>query len=362
MTKNAYIHVPFCKQKCKYCSFISFTNHDLKEQYLIALKKEIQTKYKSEKLNTLYFGGGTPSLLSINQLEELLYLFDTGKNTEITLEINPETVNEAYISALNKIGINRLSIGCQSFDDEILKNIGRIHNSEQVKNIVKLAQKYNFNNISLDFIYGLPNQTRESFTNDLKTAINLGIQHISLYGLKIEEGCYFYNNPPQNIADNDTQADMYLDAINILKQAGFEHYEISNFSRQGFNSKHNLNYWENNEYYGFGVAAHGYLEGIRYSNNCNLEEYIKCPLQTEFEHLETYEEQLEEEIFLGLRKCSGLNISHIDAKYSIDFEKKYSKILSKYLDSEHLIKTKDGYKLSDKGILVSNTIMAEFLN
>ena len=189
MVKNVYIHIPFCKSKCKYCSFISYPKIELKEQYINALIKEIQTKYNGELLNTLYFGGGTPSILTIDEFSKIINLFNINKSTEITSELNPETITSEYLKGLKKCGINRLSFGCQTFDDKILKLIGRRHSSNDVKNVVKLAQNTDFENISLDFIYGLPQQTIDGFENDLKTAISLNIQHISLYGLKIDENC-----------------------------------------------------------------------------------------------------------------------------------------------------------------------------
>lgn len=361
MVKNAYIHIPFCKSKCRYCSFISYPDLELKEQYLQALQKEIKYFYKEELLNTLYIGGGTPSVLSVKELESIITNFRLEHNTEVTVELNPESLTAEYLAGLKDIGVNRLSLGCQTFDDEILKLIGRRHNSEQVKASVKLAADVGFENVSLDFIYGLPSQSIESFCADLKTAVSLGVKHISLYGLKIDEGCYFYDNPPENLPDTDMQADMYLRAIGILSALNFEHYEISNFAKKGFESRHNLNYWDNNTYYGFGIAAHGYTDGIRYSNYEDFETYFKFPHIHNLTHRVTLDEQLEEEIFLGFRKMNGINIQSINDKFSIDFEKKYSDILKKYLDSKHIVKTYEGYKLSDEGILVSNVVLADFL-
>lgn len=354
MAKSVYIHIPFCKSKCKYCSFISFPALEKKCEYLGALKQEILYFYKDEPLNTLYFGGGTPSLLDIKDFDELISLFNTNSQTEITAELNPETLTGDYLTELKKTGINRISLGCQTFNDSILKLIGRRHNAEQVLNAVKLAQNAGFDNISLDFIYGLPTQTIEDFENDLKQAISLNIQHISLYGLKIDEGCYFASHMPENLPDDDIQADMYLKAVDILKK--FEHYEVSNFGKP---SRHNLNYWDNKNYYGFGTAAHGYLGDTRYSNAETLDEYIKNPLQHKTETVLSLQEQLEEEIFLGFRKMSGINVSEINKKFKIDFEKKYSEILDKY--KNYLIKTENGYSLNTNGILISNSILSEFL-
>ena len=359
MVENAYIHIPFCRSRCKYCSFTSFTDLSLKEDYLNSLLLEIEYNYKGEDLKTLYIGGGTPSLLTVNEVYNIISKFNFNKNSEITMESNPDSVDEEYLKNLKGIGINRVSFGCQTFNDEILKIIGRRHTSKMALDALSWTKKAGFKNINFDFIYGLPNQTIEIFTDDLKKAVELGINHISLYGLKIDEGCYFYDNMPQNIADNDTQADMYVGAINLLENLGFIHYEISNFAKEGFQSRHNLNYWNNNTYYGFGCSAHGYVEKIRYSNSNSLKNYIKNPTVKEFTHEVSKQEGLEEEIFLGFRKMSGININEINKKYEINFNKKYEKILKKY--SDFITKTELGFKLNNQGILISNIILSDFL-
>lgn len=361
MVKSAYIHIPFCKSKCHYCSFVSFNKLDLKKDYIKALLKEIEFNYQGEVLNTLYFGGGTPSVLEYTDFAQVLRKLKTNSNTEITTELNPEGVNYGYLRALYDLGINRISLGCQTFDDVLLKQINRRHNAGQVIDAVKVAQDVGFDNISLDFIYGLPNQTIESFLKDLKMAVGLGVQHISLYGLKIEEGCYFYDNMPDNLPDDDEQADMYLGAIQTMKDLKFEHYEVSNFSKKGFNSRHNLTYWNNEEYYGFGVGAHGYVNGVRYGNVETIEEYLNDPLIHKDSHLVNYQEQLEEEIFLGFRKMQGVNVAQINAKYNIDFEEKYNDVLKKYEGLNLITKTPQGYALTEQGILVSNVVLAEFI-
>lgn len=361
MVKSAYIHIPFCKSKCHYCSFVSFNKLDLKKDYIKALLKEIEFNYQGEVLNTLYFGGGTPSVLEYTDFAQVLRKLKTNSNTEITTELNPEGVNYGYLRALYDLGINRISLGCQTFDDVLLKQINRRHNAGQVIDAVKVAQDVGFDNISLDFIYGLPNQTIESFLKDLKMAVALGVQHISLYGLKIEDGCYFYDNMPDNLPDDDEQADMYLGAIQTMKDLKFEHYEVSNFSKKGFNSRHNLTYWNNDEYYGFGVGAHGYVNGVRYGNVETIEEYLNDPLTHKDSHLVNSQEQLEEEIFLGFRKMQGVNVAQINAKYNIDFEEKYNEILKKYEGLNLITKTPQGYALTEQGILVSNVVLAEFI-
>ena len=361
MPKSVYIHIPFCKSKCHYCSFVSYPKEELKKDYLKVLEYEINSIYEGEPLNTLYFGGGTPSLLSSEEFDNLMRHFNINSKTEITAELNPDDLSFSYLRSLYDSGINRISIGAQSFDDAILKIINRRHSSGQIIQAVENALNAGFKNISLDFIYGLPNQSGEMFYDDLKRAVNLGVEHISLYGLSIEEGCYFYKNRPKDLADDDSQADMYLGAVELLKNSGFGHYEISNFAKTGFESKHNLNYWNNEEYYGFGVSAHGYLNGVRYGNQIIIEDYIKNPLKRCEERFETEKDKLEEEIFLGFRKMSGINLASINSKFGIDFEKKYSKILKKYEELKLLEKTLYGYKLTSNGVLVSNAILAEFL-
>ena len=361
MIKNVYIHIPFCKSKCKYCSFVSFCTISLKTEYLSSLKTEILNSYKEEELNTLYFGGGTPSLLTPDEFSQIIKLFNINSSTEITAELNPETITQDYLKQLKETGVNRLSFGCQTFNDKILRKIGRRHNSQDVENAIKFAKTAGFKNISLDFIYGLPEQTIKMFEKDLEHAISLGIQHISLYGLKIEEGCFFYKNPPENLPDEDIQADMYLKAIDILTKNNFQHYEISNFALNNFESRHNLNYWDNNSYYGFGLAAHGYENGIRYFNTSNLKEYIKNPCTHKQTHKVTQQEQLEEEIFLGFRKLNGINTKKINEKFHIDFSQKYAGQLKKYISYKYLKETNTGFALTDSGILVSNVILSEFL-
>ena len=365
MSDSVYIHIPFCKSKCKYCSFVSFENYEKKKGYIYSLLKEIDYYYSKEELKTLYIGGGTPSLLDIDELRKIISKFSLSDDCEKTIELNPNDITEEYLLGLKSLGFNRLSIGSQSFNNKILKLIGRRHTSDEIFNAVKLARKSGFKNISLDLIYGLPTQTIEDFKYDLEQIFSLDLEHISLYGLKIEEGCYFYNHTPDNLPDDDIQADMYLMAGELTKQNGFEHYEISNYAKQGYNSRHNTNYWRCGEYYGFGVSAHGYVNGVRYSNYTNLEEYMNDPVSHEYGKFLTEQEKLEEKIFLGFRLKKGININEINSSFNIDFETKYQDILSKYVSDGFLIKTSDGYALSDtperNGFLISNLILSEFI-
>lgn len=377
MVESAYIHIPFCKSKCAYCSFVSFNKLEMITGYVYALLKDISDNYCGEKLRTLYFGGGTPSLLPIDLLSKIIKKFNFQNNYELTIEINPDDANLEYFSALKSLGVNRLSLGSQTFDDEILKLIGRRHDSNAIVNAVKLAKEVGFTNISVDLIYGLPLQTLDSLKNDLEKFLELDIQHISTYGLKIEEGSkfsryYSCNRPAPTLTlprgegtveiclpDDDAQADMYELINDTLEKNGYHRYEVSNFAKSGYESKHNLNYWDNNEYYGFGCAAHGYVDGIRYSNYSTLDEYMAKPSTHELGHTLSQQEKLEEEIFLGFRKRSGIDVNRIKERFGIDFNSKYKNILDKYNDFIEL--TPSGYTLNLNGVLISNLILSEFI-
>ena len=360
MPNACYIHIPFCSGgKCKYCNFVSFNKPEMITGYIYSLLKEISESYQGEKLKTLYFGGGTPSLVPADLLKKVVNKFSLENDAEITIELNPENGSEEYINQLRTIGFNRLSIGSQTFNDDLLNLIGRRHSSNQITETVNNAKKAGFNNISLDLIYGLPTQTTEDIKRDLDKFLEFDIQHISTYGLKIEGGSYWGNCPPDEVPDDDIQADMYETVNEILTNAGFHRYEVSNFAKQGFESKHNLTYWNNDEFYGFGVSAHGYVNNIRYSNYCTLEDYMDKPTNHEYGRILNDKEKLEEEIFLGFRKTDGINTEKILEKFNVNFEVKYRKILHKY--SDYIIKTPAGYAFNLKGTMLSNEILPEFL-
>lgn len=349
--KNLYIHIPFCKSKCHYCNFVSFANKkEFIGQYFDVLKKEIKFYFNNQELKTIYIGGGTPSVINIKLYQDIIKLFNFSTDSEITMEINPATVDFEYLKNLKSLGINRLSIGIQSFDDKILKLINRAHNSKEAAETVKLARKAGFENISIDLIYGIQNM--ESWEKSLEQALRLEVNHISTYGLKIEENTEFYKNPPQNLPDDELQSEIYLKTIEILENSGFNQYEISNFAKTGFKSRHNLCYWKNQEYFGFGLSAHGYLDGVRYSNTENLEEYMKNPLQKASETAISEKEKLKEHIFLGLRLTEGI---------SADILKDYSKIVEKYVSYGLMCHEGKNIRLTKQGILLSNSILAEFM-
>jgi len=352
-----YLHIPFCEKKCNYCSFVSFCADKVAfDRYFDALYLEFSAKVK-DKLKTVYIGGGTPSIVPIEFYKR--FEFDFLEEYEFTFEINPKTVDRQYLQALKDLGVNRLSIGVQSFDDEILAQIGRIHSSDDAKNCVKTAQEVGFDNISIDLIYGLPNQTMKVWQRTLVEAMTLGVQHISTYGLKIEKGTPFGRNRPKNLPDDDICADMYLECIKTLFGNGFLHYEISNFALEGFESKHNINYWKNNPYIALGVSAHGYQEGMRYENTSDFETYLQNPLKPSVETVLTKEDVIQEGIFLGLRMIQGLDLKEFEIRYGFDFEQKYAQILEKYKD--FFIKQKGRIALTREGLMLSNSILSEFV-
>lgn len=360
MAQSVYVHIPFCKKRCNYCSFTSFNALELKTIYVDVVCREIKNFYKGERLNTLYIGGGTPSLLGIGDFEEISGQFNLDEKTEITVEVNPESAKKEYLKALRKLGVNRLSIGVQSFNDKILKDIGRLHNSNQAQDTIKMAQSTGFENISIDLMYGLPDQDLKVWQQTLQKTLEFDIQHISLYGLKIDKGCYFYNNRPKNLAGDDIQADMYLCALDFLSD--FNHYEISNFAKsREFQGRHNLNYWNLGEYWGFGVAASGFVDGRRYTNSKNIEEYIKNPLKEKEFEKSSRQSLIEEFIFLGFRKTEGIDTQELKTRFDVDFESKYKGTIEKYHAAEYMLKTKNGYRLSTEGLLVSNSILCDFL-
>lgn len=364
-----YIHIPFCKDKCYYCNFVSFANrNNLIEDYITALKSEIQHVLANNPdvtLKSIYIGGGTPSIIDAEHYNEILSLISSftniADNAEITIEVNPGTITLEYLEKLKSFGINRLSIGIQSFNDKLLSLLNRQHNKEDALYAVKIGKQAGFDNISIDLMYGLPEQTLKIWEQTLDQACNANINHISAYGLKIEPDTRFAKNLPPGLPEEELSADMYLQTKNMLLGCGFEHYEISNFALKGYESRHNLSYWNNEEYFGFGLAAHGYVNGIRYSNTCNLNEYIRNSTTIALSHKLINQEIIEEGIFLGLRLTKGINIEKFRKEYNIDLLHDYQKIISKYANYGFM-EIKDGYiRLSDKGILISNVILADFL-
>lgn len=358
MTSSVYIHIPFCRQKCYYCTFSSYPKLDLREKYLVGLLEEIENRYLGENVKTLYIGGGTPSLIEADEIAKILSKFNFDKNAEITIEANPESTTFDWLKGVFDCGINRLSFGVQSFDDDLLKKIGRKHTVKEAFDRIADALKVGFKNINVDLIYGLPSQTMSDVSASVITACEIGVEHISSYGLKIEDGSRFYSDLPKALPDEDMQADMYLKLCEITKKYGYEHYEISNFAKKGFESRHNLNYWNAENYYGFGCGASGYEGLTRYTHENTIEKYLENPINLTEKETLTKDVQLEETIFLGFRKADGVNVLAINEKFGINFEEKYSKILEKY--KKYFKKTRNGYAFTNDGFLISNYILSDF--
>lgn len=372
-----YIHIPFCKQKCFYCDFCSFANkNEMQEKYVETVINEIKNITHKEKytVTTIYLGGGTPSILNPeyikNILQEIKSSFKILDDAEITIEINPGTVNEEKLKRYKEYGINRLSIGLQSANDKILKNIGRIHDYKQFEETFFFARKCGFKNINVDLMIGLPTQAIEDVKQTLEKIIQKNPEHISVYSLIIEEGTTIeklINENKLQLPDEETERIMYWTVVNELKENGYNQYEISNFSKKTYESKHNTNCWKQKQYIGLGTSAHSYLNKKRYSNTNNIEEYIKNIQESNIsKNITIHEEQTEEStmneyMLLGLRMIQGININEFEQKFKTDPTIKYKEILEK-LQKENLIQiTKTSIKLTKQGIDFGNIVWEEFI-
>ena len=369
-----YIHIPFCKKKCSYCDFVSFSDkNSLIEKYKVAVIKEIKSKDISKyKINTIYIGGGTPSILDskcisdiINEVKE--YTLD---NAEVTIEINPGTAYEEKLKKYKEIGINRLSIGLQSTDNKILKEIGRIHSFEEFLNIYSLAREVGFNNINVDLMLGLPGQTIEILEESVRKIIKLDPEHISIYSLILEENTKMWdmiNKGILKLPSEDIERKMYWKVKNMLESNGYIHYEISNFAKKGYESRHNSDCWEQKEYIGVGIAAHSYLNKIRFSNTSNLEEYINNINNGDFDKNITINETQRDEdtkkeyMLLGLRKIDGVSISKYKNKFGENPVFKYRQELEKLVKENLLEIDGDNIKLTNKGLDLANLVWEEFV-
>lgn len=310
-----YVHIPFCKSRCLYCDFFSTTLLARREEYVEALLREIAARKHEagELIRTIYLGGGTPSTLEANDIARLLKAIGTDDAEEITMELNPGDATPAYLRAVRAAGVNRLSIGIQSFQDELLQLIGRRHNSMQAINAVHMAQEAGFDNISIDLMYALPTQTMTLWIADIMHAINLNVQHISSYGLMYEQGTMLTRMSETGTitpVDEDTENAMYDKLCTCMKDAGFVHYEVSNFALPGYEAKHNSRYWDHTPYIGVGAGAHSYIGRVRSWNPDDLDEYIRGimaqDLHRESETL-TDDDLYNERIMLGLRTNSGID-------------------------------------------------------
>ena len=354
---SIYIHVPFCKTICSYCDFCKFYyNEKWVDNYLIALEKEIKEKYKNESIATIYIGGGTPTSLNINQLEKLLQLtklFNFEK-IEFTVETNVD-LSLDKIKLLKQYGVNRISIGVQTVNQKHLKFLNRNHTKEEIIDLVNLLKKYDFN-INVDLIYGLPNQTLQELEEDLDFILSLDVNHISTYSLIIEPHTKIYIDNITNI-DEDLDYQMYQLINQKLKN--YIHYEISNFAKENYYSKHNLVYWNNLEYYGFGIGSSGYIDGYRYDNTKSYQNYLKGDYILE-NHKLSKTEKMENEFILGFRKLEGINILEFKNKYDIDVLN--IDVVKQLLKESKLLIDNNNLKINPQYIYISNTILVNFID
>ena len=371
---GVYVHIPFCKQKCYYCDFISYCNKDnLIDDYVKAVKKEIRMQNIQSQITTVYIGGGTPSYIDSKYIVEIIEEIkkkNISKRPEITIEVNPGTATKEKLKNYKKCGINRLSIGLQSAQDEILKEIGRIHNFEQFLETYQMARKVGFKNINVDLILGIPNQRIKDLKNSLEKIIELQPEHISVYSLIVEDGTTIANKIEKGeleLPDEDTERNMYWYVKNTLELNGYIHYEISNFAKKGRESKHNKNCWNQNQYFGFGVAAHSYRDITRYSNTEKIEEYIKNVMTERLDrnriiHEIQKEYDAEKEyMLLGLRKIEGINISEFKLKFGDNPIYLFRNELKKLTDEGLIIVDEDYIRLTNKGIDLANLVWEEFV-
>lgn len=368
---SAYVHIPFCTQICYYCDFSKvFIKNQPVDAYLQALIREFRS-YDITELRTLYIGGGTPTSISAVQLDYLLTELsrDLNLNTleEFTIEANPGDLTVDKIEVLQKSAVNRVSLGVQTFNDKHLKRIGRSHNEAQIYSTIDALKTAGFQNISIDLIYALPGQTMDDVRSNVAKALSLNIPHLSLYSLILEHHTVFMNKMRRgklHLPTEDLEAEMFEYIISEMERNGFEHYEISNFTKPGFESRHNLMYWDNVEYYGVGAGASGYLDGIRYRNRGPIQHYLKGVSEGNArlsEEVLSKNEMMEEELFLGLRKKEGVSIGKFEQKFGTSFEKRYGQIVQEF-QSDGLLKENNGFiQMTKKGLFLGDTVAEKFI-
>ena len=366
-----YVHIPFCVRKCYYCDFISYPNKlEKQKEYVQKLKQEIEQRSKNIKnyVDTIYIGGGTPSIINLEYITEILNCirenYKVKKNAEITIEVNPGTVTEEKLQEFKSAGINRLSIGLQSTKDRLLEEIGRIHNYEDFLNTYKTAKKVGFRNINVDLMIGLPEQSLQDVEDSLEEIVKLNPKHVSVYSLILEENTkleVFVKLGKFDLPDEELERQMYWKVKEVLEQNGYEHYEISNFAKKGYKSKHNYNCWKQHSYLGFGVAASSYYNNIRYSNTDNLEEYLKDSSKKNIEEKQSLEDTKKEYMMLGLRTLEGIDISEFKQKFGENPLYLFRKELDKLVKENLLEIDLNNIKLTSKGLDLANLIWEEFV-
>lgn len=373
--KGIYIHIPFCVHKCIYCDFLSApADNDVKYAYTKALINEIRNtadRQVKDKITSIFFGGGTPSVLPDCCIADILMAvrdcFDISDDAEITMECNPGTVNESRLSEYRAAGVNRLSFGLQSTDNNELKMLGRIHTFEQFVESFRLARNAGFNNINVDLMSAIPGQTEATLENTFDKVMALQPEHISVYSLILEDGTYLADNidkfPP--VPDEDEDRRMYHMTKERLHSAGYERYEISNYSRPEYECRHNLLYWNRGEYYGFGCSAAGFIGNERYSDIRDVKKYIELngDIEKLHENIEilTKEDAMEEFMFLGLRKIAGVDVMDFQRRFGVPIENVYAKEIEHNIDKGLLIRQGDILKLTEYGIDICNTVMSDFI-
>ena len=368
---SAYVHIPFCTQICYYCDFSKvFIKNQPVDSYLEHLLEEFRS-YDIQKLRTLYIGGGTPTALSAPQLEVLLdgltKNLDLTVLEELTIEANPGDLDADKIAVLKQSPVNRVSLGVQTFDDKMLKKIGRSHLEKDIYENIDRLKLAGFDNISIDLIYALPSQTMDQVKDNVAKAISLDIPHMSLYSLILENHTVFMNRMRRGklpLPKEELEAEMFEYIIAELELAGFEHYEISNFSKPGFESRHNLMYWDNAEYYGIGAGASGYVNGVRYKNHGPIRHYLNAVeagnARITEEHL-SQREQMEGEMFLGLRKKSGVSMTRFEEKFGRSFDELYGKIIRDLVQQDLMQIDGDRVRMTKRGLFLGDTVAERFI-
>lgn len=365
-TLGLYLHIPFCKQKCAYCDFYSLAGSETHmDAYCAALTchlEEVAPRCSGMTVDTVYFGGGTPSYLGAARLTSLLKTvkkrYRLAPDAEITVECNPDSAGDwKALRQLRRAGFNRISLGVQSTDDALLREIGRVHTFEQVTDAVAAARMAKIQNISLDLIYGLPHQTLEQWQDTLRTAAALEVSHLSCYGLKVEEGTPLYGRrDTAALPDDDLQAEMYLWAVDYLEKHGYHQYEISNFARDGFKSRHNLKYWQMLPYAGFGPGAHSDFGDVRFAYTRDLHSYLAGNLELSEREELSERDRMQEYIMLSLRTTAGIDRRYFEQQYRQRFDP-MEKLLVQYESHGLAARTEKGWRLTAEGFLVSNTVI-----
>lgn len=362
MTTSVYIHIPFCEHLCSYCDFTKrFYDEEIAKKYLEALKKEIISNYQGEIIKTLYVGGGTPSAISFNnllKLKEIVNIFKMNQDYEFTFEVNPENIDKQKLELLKEIGVNRISMGVESTNNHFLKYLGRNHDFHMVQEKISLIKKVGIKNINVDLIYALPNQTINDVKTDLDNILKLDVHHISTYSLEIHNNTILGIKKEKNI-NEDLDSEMYYFIANYLKEKGFEHYEVSNFCKNNHYSYHNLVYWNNNHYYGFGLGASGYVGSIRYENTRNLTKYLQGIYRYNEEKI-SEKDNLSYALILGFRLIKGINKKNFRDKYHRELIEMYN--IKELIERNYL--QDDGFyiKIRYDKVYVENNILENFVD